>query len=65
MRSAAARLSLYQDQEKAELREEMRSCLGSLGLTYKTLQQMEKLDNFVHEVGQSTSIKVIRYSFNM
>ena len=56
MRSAAARLSLYSEQEKAELREEMRSCLGTLGLTFKTLQQMEKLDNFVHEVGHSSYV---------
>ena len=50
MRSAAARLSLCTEEEKAELREEMRSCLGTLGLTHKTLKKMKKLDNFVHEV---------------
>ena len=58
MRSAAARLSLYSEEEKAELREEMRNSLGTLGLTYKTLQQMEKLDNFVHEVSHNIHMLV-------
>lgn len=50
MRSAAARLSIIRGEELGLLRQEMRECLGTIGLNLKTLHQMKQLDRLVNEV---------------
>lgn len=50
MRSAAARLSIMTNEERRELKMEIRECLGPIGLNLKTLHKMKKLDNLVCEV---------------
>lgn len=50
MRSAAARLSIMSCEERAEMKKEIRECLGPIGLNLKTLHKMKKLDNLVCEV---------------
>ena len=50
MRSLAARLSIMTNEERKELKMEIRECLGTIGLNLKTLHKMRKLDNLVCEV---------------
>jgi len=50
MRSAAARLSIMTNEERRELKMEIRECLGPIGLNLKTLHKMKKLDNLVCEI---------------
>lgn len=53
MRSAAARISIMKDEEKDELKREIKENLGTTGLNLKTLKKMKKLDAFTMEVGYS------------
>ncbi|KAJ7339348.1 hypothetical protein OS493_005742 [Desmophyllum pertusum] len=50
MRSVAARLSIMTCEERTEIKNEIRDCLGPIGLNLKTLHKMKKLDNLVCEV---------------
>lgn len=50
MRSLAARLSIMTNEERKELKMEIRECLGTIGLNLKTLHKMRKLDNLVCEI---------------
>ncbi|XP_031561847.1 9-divinyl ether synthase-like isoform X2 [Actinia tenebrosa] len=50
MRSAAARISIMSEKEKDELRQEIKTHLGTIGLNLKTLKKMKKLDAFTMEV---------------
>ena len=66
MRSLAARLSITTNEERTELKTEIRDCLGTIGLNLKTLHKMKKLDNLVCEVNNRFpySIVLTDYHFN-
>ena len=57
MRSAAARLSIMPVEEQTSLQQEMRKCLGTTGLTLKTLGQMKQLDRVVNEASTVSSLE--------
>jgi hypothetical protein len=50
MRSAAARISMMSNEQKDDLRDEIKTHLGTIGLNLKTLKMMKKLDAFTLEV---------------
>lgn len=56
MRSAAARLSIMSSDEKEDLKQEIKTHLGTIGLNLKTLKKMKKLDAFTCEVIRNIKI---------